>query len=85
MKVLLDTNVFLWAITDAPRLSTGQRAMLLDERNEFYLSVASIWGMFIKASLGKLPLPIPATEYVAKQMEKNRVGYSRSGSPIWGS
>lgn len=48
--------------------------MFLDERNELYLSVASIREMLIKASLGKLPLPIPATEYVAKQMEKNRVG-----------
>ena len=74
MKVLLDTHVFLWAITDAPRLSTGQGAMFVDERNELYLSVASIWEMLIKAGLRKLPWPIPATEYVAKQIDKNRVG-----------
>ena len=48
--------------------------MFVDETNELYLSVANIWEMLIKAGLGKLPLPIPTTEYVAKQMEKNRVG-----------
>lgn len=74
MRILLDTHVFLWAITDAPRLSAEQRAMFLDEANELHLSVASIWEMLIKAGLGKLPLPSPATEYLVRQMEKNRIG-----------
>ena len=73
MKILVDTHVFLWAITDAPRLSAGQRAMFLDEANELHLSVASVWEMLIKAGLGKLPLPAPATEYLMKQLEKNRI------------
>lgn len=29
--------------------------------------------MLIKAGLGKLPLPQPETEYVLKQMERNRI------------
>ena len=73
MKILLDTPVFLWAITDGPRLSAKQRQMFLDEGNELHLSVASIWEMLIKAGLGKLPVPSPATEYLGKQMEKNRI------------
>ena len=73
MKILLDTHVFLWAITDAPKLSVQQRDLFLDEVNEVYLSVASLWEMLIKAGLGKLPLPEPATEYVMKQLDKNRI------------
>ena len=73
MKILLDTHVFLWAITAAPRLSAEQREMFLDEKIDLHLSVASIWEMPIKAGLGKLPLPEPATEYLVKQVEKNRI------------
>jgi PIN domain nuclease of toxin-antitoxin system len=73
VKILLDTHVFLWAITDSPRLSQEQRELFLDEDNELHLSVASLWEMLIKAGLGKLPLPEPATEYLVRQMEKNRI------------
>lgn len=73
MKILLDTHVFLWAITDSPRLSVEQRELFLDEDNELHLSVASLWEMLIKAGLGRLPLPEPATEYLVRQMEKNRI------------
>jgi PIN domain nuclease of toxin-antitoxin system len=73
VKVLVDTHIFLWAITDDPRLSSAHRAVYLDQANDLYLSVASIWEMLIKAGLGKLPLPTPAADYIAKQMEKNRL------------
>ena len=73
MKILLDTHVFLSEITDSPRLSQEQRGLFLDEDNELHLSVASLWEMLIKAGLGKLPLPEPATEYLVRQMEKNRI------------
>ena len=35
-----------------------------------FLSVASIWEMAIKASLGKLVLPLPVGEYVASRITK---------------
>ncbi len=73
MKILLDTHIFLWAISDDARLSTAHRALYLDEANDLYLSVASIWEMLIKFGLGKLPLPAPATGYIVKQLERNRV------------
>ena len=73
MKILLDTHIFLWAITDDPRLSASYHAAFTDGRNELFLSVASIWEATIKASIGKLILPMPAASYLSKQMEKNRV------------
>jgi len=72
VKILLDTHLFLWASTAAPRLSEEQREIFLDQMNDLHLSVASFWEMLIKAGLGKLPLPERATEYLVKQMEKNR-------------
>jgi PIN domain nuclease of toxin-antitoxin system len=73
VKILLDTHVFLWAITDDPRLSITHRAVWQDGRHDLHLSVASMWEMLIKAGIGKLPLPRPAAQYVQKQAEKNRL------------
>lgn len=43
MKLLLDTHVFLWMITDAPALSTTARELLVNPDNEVWLSAASAW------------------------------------------
>jgi PIN domain nuclease of toxin-antitoxin system len=73
VRVLLDTHVFLWAVTDDPRLRPTHRALYVDKSHDFYLSIASVWEIVIKAGLGKLPIPSPVAEYVQRQMEKNRV------------
>jgi PIN domain nuclease of toxin-antitoxin system len=53
MRVLLDTNVFLWCILDDAKLSKKARTMIVDA-DERYVSSASIWEVAIKKSLGKL-------------------------------
>lgn len=73
MKILLDSQVFLWAISADKRLSKAHSAAYLDPANELYLSFASIWEMLIKCGLGKLPLPLPAADYISRQMETNRI------------
>ena len=57
MRILLDTHVFLWHLTDDPRLPASFLAAILDPTNEVYLSVASVWEAVIKYYAGKLPLP----------------------------
>ncbi len=42
MKILLDTHIALWAITDDARLSEKARKLLLDPRNRIYLSAVSV-------------------------------------------
>lgn len=73
MRILLDTHVFLWAITDSPRLSALQQETFQCESNEVYLSVVSIWELLIKTKVGKLVLPEPVVDYVSKQMKQNRI------------
>ena len=73
MKILVDSHVFLWAISGDARLSKPHRTHFLDDGNDLFLSVASVWEILIKAGLGRLPLPKPAAAYLAKQMEQNRV------------
>ena len=64
MRVLLDTDVFLWWNEDSPRLSTKARRILADPANSLILSVASAWEIAIKAQAGKLRIPEQAATYV---------------------
>jgi len=73
LNALLDTHVFLWAITADERLTEAQRRIFSDGSNGLWLSVASVWEILIKVGLKKLPLPVPATAYVLTQLEKNRI------------
>jgi PIN domain nuclease of toxin-antitoxin system len=65
MKLLLDTQCWLWWFAEPDRLSENTVVQIADENNELYFSVASIWEMGIKVALGKLPLPEPIESYVA--------------------
>jgi len=53
MRVLLDTHVLLWALTDDPKLSSKARR-LIENAAESYVSAATFWEMAIKVGLGKL-------------------------------
>ena len=54
MKCLIDTHIILWLAENSPRLSEEVKAIILDEANEKYVSVASCWEVTIKISLKKL-------------------------------
>jgi PIN domain nuclease of toxin-antitoxin system len=52
MRLLLDTHILLWALSDAQRL--GRRGRELIDDSDAYVSAASIWEISIKVALGKL-------------------------------
>jgi len=53
LKVLLDTHLFLWAVSGNRRLSSAARARI-SAAESVYVSAASIWEVAIKARLGKI-------------------------------
>lgn len=53
MKLLLDTHLLLWAAGEPKRLPTVARKLINDSRNELLFSVASLWEIVIKRSLGR--------------------------------
>lgn len=73
MNYLLDTHTFLWFINDDPALSATAKAIIEDPENAIYLSVASVWEMAIKLSLGKLEMPSPFTEFIDDQLRENTI------------
>ena len=56
MKLLLDTHIYLWALSEPNRLSQKQVIAMEDPTNTVYVSSISITEIAIKASLGKLEL-----------------------------
>jgi PIN domain nuclease of toxin-antitoxin system len=71
MRVLLDTHAFLWFMADNPRLSQNAR-QLIEADNEVFLSIASLWEIAIKMSIGKLKLDRPFHE-LAPQLPQNNI------------
>ena len=57
MKVILDTQVLLWALIEPGRLPAASQAMIESAGNDVLFSAASIWEIAIKQSLGKLSAP----------------------------
>jgi len=57
MRLLLDTHVLLWWLSDAPELGPRARASIAEPEQEVLVSVASLWEARLKQSLGKLELP----------------------------
>ncbi len=53
MKLLLDTQLLLWAAGDPDRLSAAARALIGAPENELWFSAASVWEIAIKRGLGR--------------------------------
>ncbi|WP_066097835.1 type II toxin-antitoxin system VapC family toxin [Xanthomonas massiliensis] len=60
MRLLLDTHIALWAIADDARLSAEARQLICAPDNDIWVSVASVWEIAIKHSLGRGGMPVSA-------------------------
>ena len=50
MRLLLDTHLLIWAVSEPDRLSAKAMDLMIDKANGLFFSVASIWEIAIKAS-----------------------------------
>ena len=73
MRLLLDTHAFLWFCAGDPSLTDDARTRIEDARNDKFLSVASIWEIAIKVSLGKLRLAVELNELIDVGAEGNGI------------
>ena len=68
MHYLLDTHTLIWLLENNPQLSNRAQSIIANEGNELFVSIASIWEMTIKSSLGKLNLGIPLSDLIAQKL-----------------
>jgi PIN domain nuclease of toxin-antitoxin system len=73
MKLLLDTHTFLWFTGGNLKLSTHVRQLIENTENERLLSIASLWEMAIKASIGSLRLNLTFQEIVIDHINGNAI------------
>lgn len=68
---LLDTHTLLWFLQNDKQL--GKTALEIIEHNDVCVSMASLWEIGIKNSLGKLDLPLPFDEIFPNQLLINDI------------
>jgi PIN domain nuclease of toxin-antitoxin system len=71
VRLLLDTQAFLWFILDDPQLSATANALISDPKNDVEVSPASYWEIAIKISIGKYSLPEPFATFMEREIIAN--------------
>ena len=70
MKLLLDTQAFLWFLLDDERLSTPAKTAI-EQTKILYLSPASHWEIAVRVALGKYALREPYTQFMDRDLASN--------------
>ena len=73
MKLLLDTDAFLWFVLDDVKLSDNARHLIANAENEILISPANYWEIAIKISLGKYSLSEDFANFMSEQLEANEM------------
>lgn len=71
MRLLLDTHAFLWFIQGSQNLSETARNLIEDQENQTLLSIASLWEISIKVSIGKLDVGMVIAELLSREVYGN--------------
>ena len=71
MRLLLDTQAFLWFILAEPRLSATALGLITDPLNHKNVSPASYWEIAIKIRLGKYAVSMPFEPFMSDQISRN--------------
>ena len=62
MKILLDTHVIIWALTNDPQLSPQAREIITDPENIILISTVSLWEIAMKNQKAPHLCPYHETE-----------------------
>jgi PIN domain nuclease of toxin-antitoxin system len=53
VKLLLDTHILIWAVSDSARLPIAAHGLIGDRQNQPVFSIVSLWEIAIKNRLGR--------------------------------
>ena len=67
MRLLADTHVLIWWLSDSPELPAAMREAIAGPRNEVVASVASLIEIAVKRSLGKLRIRALDRDFLESQ------------------
>ena len=64
MRILIDTHILIWFLEGNNLLLKSRRRIIAFPSNNVFVSIASIWEMAIKISVGKLSLAKPFADVI---------------------
>ena len=64
MQLLIDTHILIWFLEGNNLLPKSKQQIISNSQNEIFVSIASIWEIAIKISVGKLNLANPLTDII---------------------
>ena len=83
MKILVDTHIFLWMLSDPEKLGHKRRYELESPANEIYLSSMSVTELMIKSFLGKIHVGFDPLE-MAQKMRVEILDFSGTDAMVLG-
>ncbi|MCY4482066.1 MAG: type II toxin-antitoxin system VapC family toxin [Spirochaetaceae bacterium] len=73
MKLLLDTHIWVWSVSDDARLTDTVRRVLEDPLHELWISSISTWEVLLLAERGRLVLNPDARSWVRQALSDTPV------------
>ena len=71
MRLLLDTHVWLWTLTDPKRLGRRARSAIARPSNEIWLSPISVWELLVLAERGRVRLDERPALWTREALERS--------------
>jgi len=71
MQLLIDTHVLIWFLEGSNMLPASRRQIIANPANNVFVSIASIWEIAIKISIGKLILASPLADVIKQIAAEN--------------
>jgi PIN domain nuclease of toxin-antitoxin system len=71
VKLLLDTHLLLWWLSNSPLLPEQARQLIGDPGNTIFVSAVSLWEIWLKSSIGKLRVPSGFAQKLAAEPFEN--------------
>ena len=71
MRYMLDTHTLIWFFEKNPRISSKAQSIIDDKNNIVHVSIASLWEIAIKVSLGKLDISLTTDELLERIDEED--------------
>ena len=72
MRVLVDTHVYIWWVTDDSELSGAARELIADEGNQVTVSAVTAWELATKVRFGKWPEAVELAANIDRELAADR-------------
>ena len=70
MRLLLDTHIWIWSLSNLKRLAKPTITALQSSRNELWLSPISVWEFLVLAQKGRLILDTDPRAWIVEAMKR---------------